>query len=195
MLFSRIVGFGILLAGVLAARAQETASPSHLPIAVPKDASVDFEVDAPGKELMPLIRHYFGDDTDAAKITVKTGAGDVKLKASDIEAMLKQVRELHVVSYSGSKAPELLSFHEAKFATEGMHRVAKIGGAQEMLVMVRRRSQGQYAMVLRHGDQVTVVRTEGVPDLGELTQVLLQGLAGVAQDAIRAKVGHKVLGL
>lgn len=180
----------LLLWGALIGLALCQDPPSKLPIWTPKDASVDFEVDAPGSELMPLIRHYLSSDTDHANITVKTGAGDVKLKASDVENILKQIQELHVVAYSGSKETNPIGHHETDLAAEGMRKVARIGGSQEVLVMVRRRSRGQYAFVLKKGGHVTVVRTEGVPDLGELTQVLLEGVASVAQSAIQAKTQH-----
>jgi hypothetical protein len=165
-------------------------APSKLPIDVPHGATVNFEADSPGSQLMPVIQqlmdaHVIDTGSRPDTIVLKTGLGDIELRPRDVAALLRPVRELHVVVYtlpSSSAGADPLLRHEEQFTAEGMRRVTNEAG-----FLLMRRSGDRYAAVLRQKDNVTVLRIDGMPDLGAATTIVLRSLATAAQHAGKTK--------
>ncbi len=185
----------ILAAGFFAASlplgAQEHSG--HLPIDLPKDAQINFDVDAPAKELIPFIAQMMSgegfDPTAGASrtIAIKTGLGTVNVDTKDLAALLSPIRELHAVSYSGDGKDHALEHYQHEFSEHGMTRLASIGGSSSVLIMREDGPSGRYLAVMEQGKRVTVVRTDGMPDLGVLGQLALEKLTEAGQ-----KVKHRL---
>jgi len=168
--------------------------PHDLPIVVPPNADVAFEADAAGKELAPLVRHFLsGNPNDPTagmgdgNVVIKSNFGEITLSPKDVERLLEPIRELHVVSYSVPKGDEPFGRHEMEFKGGGMKRLLFVPGDSGFLLMQRRGESGRYAAVIRRKDNITVLRTDGMPDLGEAGRVILKELASAAQRSVLSK--------
>jgi len=159
--------------------------PSHhgqLPIDLPKDAHVNFEVDAPASELVPFVGLLLasggngGSDLNSKTIDIKTFLGTIHLQQKDLVEFLKPIRELHLVSFNGDSKDSAIDHYEHEFSRRGMKRVANVGGSNSVLVMRQEGEDGRYLAVVAQGNRITVVRTDGLPDLGSLGQLALEKL-------------------
>jgi hypothetical protein len=180
-----MIGF-VVAAGVGGAQDHS----GHLPIDLPKDAKVNFEVDAPASELVPFIAQMFsGDSGDPGAsnktIAIKTGLGTINVDSKDLADLLRPIKELHAVSFSGDSKDSAITHYEREFSEQGMHRVATVGGSSAVLVMREDGSRGRYVAVMEQGKRVTVVRTDGMPDLGTLGQLAIEKLTEAGQRAKR----------
>lgn len=168
--------------------AQVPEGSGKLPIAIPTGATVNFEADAPGSDLLPMIRQLLDAGVIEGggrpeTIVIKTGIGNIEMRPRDIAELLRPVRELHIVSYSLPKdAEDPIRRQETLFGAEGLHRVANDNG-----FLLMRRTGDHYAVVLHQHDMVTVLRIEGMPNLGVATNVVLRSLAAAAQHASKDK--------
>jgi hypothetical protein len=183
-----------MLSAMAAGSAMGQDHRGQLPIDVPKDADVAFEVDAPASELVPFIAQLFSSDNGipgagSKNISIKTSLGTINLQSKDLADLLRPIKELHAVSFDGDEKDSALDHYEREFAALGMHRVVSVGGASDVLVMREGNNRGRFLAVMEKGRRVTVVRTDGMPDLGTLGQLALEKLAEAGQ---RAK--HRVLG-
>ena len=180
------------MAGGRLAVAMPPTGPGHLPIDLPQRAVVEFEVDAPGSELLPVLQQVLGgEDADplavahSDRMKVKTGLGDIEFRTRDVAELLSPIRELHIVTYSGRDLPDdILHHYESEFAEDGLRRDATFGGGDGVLLMHRPGPAGLYAIVLRKRDRVTVIRTDGLPDLGALGSLALKTIGEAAQRAV-----------
>lgn len=180
----RFVSALVVSACAAFAGAQAPEPPSRLPIEVPHGAEVTFEADAPASEMLPVLSQLFsggmGDPT-GDKITIKTGLGDIDVSPKDLAPILRPIRELHIVSYS-NRGGDPFRRYGREFEAEGLERVAYGNG-----VLVMRRGSGRYAVVTKRKDKVTVVRTDGMPDLGAATHLVLEEIARAAEHAVGVK--------
>jgi hypothetical protein len=181
---------GLLFAPCAFGQVADSAHVSRLPIDVPKSATIEFEADAPGSELMPVITQFLnGDLSDPTsappdKIKIKTGFGEIELRAQDVAELLRPIHELHIVIYSGHPMPNTFRHYEEVFTAEGMKKEPLADGAHGVLLMHRPGAAGFYALVSRQKERVTVVRTDGFPELGEVGKVILRSLGDAAQKAV-----------
>lgn len=180
----------VLAIPALAQREDAKEEPSKLPINVPTGANVDFQVDSPGKELMPLIRQYLSNDPlglGKGDLTVKTPLGTINLKPEDVEALLAPIREVHAVSYSHCTESDPLKRFEYEFREQGYKRIGPAESPKGYLVMQRSRALGEFALVRQDKGSVTVVKTDGLPDLGDITRLGLDTLAKATENAAKKK--------
>lgn len=180
----------VLSISALAQLEEPKEEASKLPINVPVGANVDFQVDSAGKDLMPLIRQYLsGDPLGLGKgdLTVKTPLGTLNLKPEDVEALLGQIREVHAVSYSHSTEPDPLKRYENEWREQGYKRVGPVEAPKGYLLMQRSRAMGEFAFVRQEKGSVTVIKTDGIPDLGDVTRLGLDTLAKAAESAGKKK--------
>jgi hypothetical protein len=183
----------VLLVAAIFGIASAQDRPTQLPIDLPKDAQVNFEVDAPASELVPfialLLSGQAADPTSAGPktIEVKTGLGTINIDTKDLADLLRPIKELHLVSYTGAAKDSAIAHYEQEFSERGMRRVASVGGSSSVLVMRENGSSGRYLAVMEQGKRVTVVRTDGMPDLGTLGQFAIEKLAEAGQ-----RVKHKL---
>ena len=164
----------------------------HLPIDLPKDAAVNFEADAPASDLVTLLQQTLsgtmGDPSAGGtnKISFKTPLGTLDLDPHDVAELLEPIRELHIVSFS-SKDADAMTHYEHQFGDEGLKKISLPVASDKVLMMKKGGSSGRYAVIYHQGDQVSVVRTEGMPDLGSIGEFALQKLC---EAEFRAK--HKL---
>jgi hypothetical protein len=175
----------LLLAGLLVgvfcgATGQEEAK--KLPIDLPKDAKVNFDVDAPARELVPFIGMLLSKESfdptagTSRSIPFQTPFGTINIATKDLQTLLEPVRELHVISFDGDGKDHAIAHYQQEFSERGMRRIANIIPSDSLLIMKSKLDDGKYLAVLEQGKHVTVVRTDGMPDLGTLGQFALEKL-------------------
>ena len=183
----------LLAGGCLPCLARQDDPPSKLPIDVPKGAMVTFEAEGAGKDFIPIIKRLLADDpTDlkappAQKVSVKTPLGDVDLSIDDLTPLIEQVHHLHVVIYSGGAAEDPFKSQEKRLTDAGMKKVTLVPGSNGPLIMRLEGKTEQYGIVVRAKGLVTVLRTEGGPNLGDIGRVAYQTLAQLIQQSAKEK--------
>lgn len=180
-----------LVLAVAVANGQD-GPPSKLPIDVPKAASVNFEAQGSGREILTTVKHMLsGDmfDPTAAvdKITIKTGAGNLDLKLDDLKPLLDKIHALHVVSYEALPNEDPFKHFEKRFVDLGLKRVILVPGADGLLIMRQIEATDQYAIVLRQKGNVLVLRSDGAPGLGDFGRVLFESLSRAVLQAVNTK--------
>ena len=172
--------------GALAVSSLASAEdPKNLPIDRPKDAQVLFEVDSPASKLVPFAAKLMTGDHDffspaPKKIPIHTWLGTVNIDCKELADLLRPIKELHIAAFTEDPKDGPIGHYEQEFTEQGMHRVAVIGGDDALLLMRDPSAKGRYVAVMQQGNRVTVVRTDGMPDLGVLGQVALEKLTEAA---------------
>jgi len=157
--------------------------PSKLPIDVPKEAFVTYEVDGPGKKLLPAIKQLtsgqLSDPTapPVDKISVKTPIGDVTLTLKDLEPILASIHYLHVVTYKALPSDDPFKQQERFFSQAGLQKIVSVPGSDGVLIMRHQGKTEQYGVVVRTKGLVVILRSEGGPGLGAFGQIAYETLA------------------
>lgn len=166
--------------------------PKNLPIDRPKGAHVLFEVDSPAEKLVPFAAKLMSGDHSffgpaPQKIAIHTLLGTINVDVKDLADLLRPIKELHILAFTDDPRDGSVGHYEQEFSEEGMRRIAVIGGENALLLMREPNSSGRYAAVMQQGNRITVVRTDGMPDLGVLGQLALEKLTEAA-NRVREKV-------
>jgi len=181
----------LLLIGTAPETRQEP--PIKLPIDLPKDASVNFEAEGAGKQILTSVKHMLaGNMTDptappADKLSVKTPMGNVDIKIDDLAPLIEKIHALHVVSYTAIPNVDPFKFHERQFAADGLKRVAFTPGANGVLIMRQSAKTDRFGIVMRQKDSVLVLRSDGAPGLGDIAKALFEALSRAVQQAVNTK--------
>jgi hypothetical protein len=158
------------LALVPAAFAQ---SGSVKPITLPEGTQVTFELDARDDDLLAVVKQFFGADeaTPAgkkkapAKLTVP-GSRNINVDWNDISALIRNIHQVRVVSYTAAGDANPIAFHEPAFASQGLRRmIFSTGDDQDTFLVMRGDGNRGLGLLFIHGDAVTVARTDGMLDM------------------------------
>jgi hypothetical protein len=167
--------------------------PSKLPIDVPKHAVVSFEAEGTGKQIFTTVRRLLnGDLQDPTapsmdKITINTGLGNIDLHVEDMEPVFDKIHQLHIVSYTALPNEDPFKHYEHQFTDAGLKRVALVPGQEGALIMRQNGPTDMYGVVLRHKDNILVLRSDGSPDIRAIGRTLFESLSKAVQQAVKDK--------
>jgi len=193
MILRSAVLFSLLSVATTGCLAAQDDPPSKLPIDVPKGALISFEAEGAGKDFVPIIKRLLSDDpTDlrshpTQRVSVKTPLGNIDLSIDDLAPLLEQVHQLHIVIYSGGAIEEPFKSQEKRLSDAGMKKVTLVPGTNGPLIMRKEGSHEQYGIVVRAKGMITVLRTEGGPNLGDISRVAYETLAQLVQQSAKDK--------
>lgn len=87
--------------------------------------------------------------------------------APNFADVLKDIHQLHMVVYKaeGWTPDQAIKFYEQPFAEEGGRRVLWINQGENRMLMVGFSKPHGFAIVLPAGEEITVIRADGYPDL------------------------------
>ncbi|MDR3688807.1 MAG: hypothetical protein P4L46_05450 [Fimbriimonas sp.] len=183
----------LLLGAVSFACAVQDEGPSKLPIDTPKGATISFEAEGAGKDFIPILKRLLSDDpTDFRshsnpKVSVKTPLGDLDLSIDDLAPLIEQVHDLHVVIYSGGASEDPFGSQERRLSDAGLKRLTLVPGDNGPLIMRKEGKAEEYGIVLKSKGTITVLRTEGGPNLGDIGKVAYETLARLVQQTAKVK--------
>lgn len=157
----------LAIAGLALLAVPALAQTADLSIPLPKEAVVAFEVDARDDDLLATLRSFMsGKGMPMIPGMPGEAAGFIGVVMGDtLPKILKNVRRLHAVSFKAPTEFDALSFYEGPMRETGAQRMLYTGGKSPVLVL---RSDGGIAFITRSGANVTVARTEGMPDMAAL---------------------------
>ena len=190
--WSRPVAFALALTlGTAFAVGQEPTV--KLPIPVPKDASVNFEVEGSGSQIVKTVKQMLTGDLPGTstplvdKISIRTSVGSLDIKIDDLKPLIEKIHALHVVSYNILPHGDPFAHYEKHFVADGLKRVALVPGDNGVLIMRHTGKSDRFGIVVRQKESVVVLRSQGAPGLGDFGRVLIESLTRAVQQAVKSR--------